>query len=160
MGIKDPKLANELKRQQAIAKRGLGKFEDSFNDLVELLKLTPNAWHIQIDAAKTLQVWGVQKHQSEQLAKALSGAEKYRDPKTKRQKLLVWGWARLADILRSQSQIQRTVLSVAVRGNRNATGIRADRTKPKSNWCGLEENDNNKIKRCPIRWTGLEVEIR
>jgi tetratricopeptide (TPR) repeat protein len=102
MGIKDQALVNELKRQQAIAKRGLGQFEESYAELVELLRLSPNAWNTQMDAARTLQVWGVQKKKPEQLAKALGGSEKFRDPKTRRQSNLVWGWARLAEVLKNK----------------------------------------------------------
>lgn len=96
MGIDDPKMQLELSRQQAVAKRGTGKFEESYKDLMELLKKNPNAWPIQMDAAKTLQAWGMKAKSAKFLAKAISGGERIQDPKTKRPKNLVWGWAKLA----------------------------------------------------------------
>ena len=104
MGIKDPALARELKRQRAVAKRGQGSFQSAFDDLLELLRESPGSWQIQIDAARTLQMWGVDKRETEQLARALNGTERYRDPDTKRQKNLVWGWSQLVRILKSDDR--------------------------------------------------------
>ncbi len=106
LGIDDEKLAMELKRQQAIAKRGLGQYEQAFAGLVQLLKQSPNAWPIQNDAAETLQRWGVQAKAGERLAQALTGTEKYRDPKTKRQRNLVWGWTRLSSVLKRYPKLE------------------------------------------------------
>ena len=101
LGATNADIANDLKRQQALAKRGLGEYEAAFNDLKALLKESPSAWNIQIDAAETLQRWGENAKQSSQLARALSGTEKYRDPKTKRQRNLIWGWSRLVSALKT-----------------------------------------------------------
>ena len=101
MGSTDKKVANELKRQQALAKRGLGKYEEALNDLKELLKESPSSWNIQMDAAETLQRWGNDSDQANYLARSLSGTDKFRDPKTKRQQKLVWGWSQLVSALKS-----------------------------------------------------------
>ena len=106
IGVDDERLRIELQRQQAIAKRAVGKYDESFNALLELLKNSPNAWHIQMDAAKTLQQWGTATKSKTPLAKALSGTEKYRDPKTKRTKNLVWGWSRLAQALKDNADLK------------------------------------------------------
>ena len=105
-GNTNAKVTNELERQQALAKRGLGKFEEAFADLLELLKKSPSAWNIQIDAAETLQRWGVHAKQSDQLARALGGTERFRDPKTKRTKNLVWGWTQLVSAFKSNAEFR------------------------------------------------------
>jgi tetratricopeptide (TPR) repeat protein len=104
MDVQGDKLKAELRRQQAIAKRSVGKFEDSYKELVTLLKESPNAWHIQMDAAKTLQQWGMVTKTKGPLVKALTGAEKVRDEKTKRQSKLVWGWSRLAEAFKNSEK--------------------------------------------------------
>ena len=101
LGSLDEKIASELKRQQALAKRGLGQYEEAFTGLLELLKASPSAWNIQIDAADTLQRWGAESKQGDQLARALSGTERFRDPKTKRTKNLVWGWSQLVSAFKA-----------------------------------------------------------
>ena len=108
MGVTDKAISKELKRQQAIAKRGVGKYEDSVNDFIAILKENPNDWQIQMDAAETLQIWGLTAKNSKSLAKALSGTEKYRDPKTKRQKNLIWGWSSLAQALKTSSKFKNS----------------------------------------------------
>ncbi|MEM9411753.1 MAG: hypothetical protein AAGA30_11610 [Planctomycetota bacterium] len=106
MDVQDQAILRELKRQQAIAKRGVGKYKESIEDFVSILKENPNAWQIQMDAAQTLQVWGMGTKNSKVLAKALSGTEKYRDPKTKRQKNLIWGWSNLAQALSGSAKLK------------------------------------------------------
>lgn len=105
IGVSDPKLVYELKRQQALAKRGAGKYEAAFEDLKELLSQSPNSWKLQVDAAATLQRWGMQTKTPKPLAKALSGTEPRKDPKTGRQRNLVWGWSALANALKSKPEL-------------------------------------------------------
>lgn len=105
MGIKEPRLLGELKRQQALAKRGSGKFEDAIKDLIALLKQTPNSWQLQLDAASTLQRWGTQTKTSKPLAKALGGTERFKDPDNGREKNLIWGWTKLANALKSNPDL-------------------------------------------------------
>ena len=106
LGVSDPRLLLEIARQQAIAKRGTGKFEQAYDELVALLKKNPKSWQIQIDVAETLQLWGQSSKSSKFLAKALSGGERFQDPETKRQKNLVWGWSKLADVFKSNPKFK------------------------------------------------------
>ena len=105
LGVSDPKLVFEIKRQQALAKRGAGKFEKAFDDLTELLKQSPNSWKLQMDAAATLQRWGTQTKTPKPLARALGGTERFKDTKSGREKNLVWGWSALANALKSKPDL-------------------------------------------------------
>ena len=105
LGVSEPKLVFELKRQQALAKRGAGKYESAFGDLKELLKQSPNSWKLQMDAAATLQRWGTQTKTPKPLARALGGTERFKDAKTGREKNLVWGWSALANALKSKPDL-------------------------------------------------------
>ncbi len=104
IGLKDPALLNELVRQRAIAKRGLGQYEEAMQDFISLLKENPNNLTIQLDAAQTLQMWGIRGKRSKALAEAMSGTEKVRDEKTRRTTNLVWGWIYMVRALRDKPQ--------------------------------------------------------
>lgn len=102
IGLKDPALIIELVRQRAIAKRGLGQYEEAMQDFIGLLKENPNNLTAQLDAARTLQMWGIQGKRSKALAEAMSGTEKVRDEKTRRTTNLVWGWIYMVRALRDK----------------------------------------------------------
>ncbi len=114
LGVKDAKILTELKRQQAIAKRGVGNFEPAFQELLELLRENPNNWRVQIDVAETLQKWGTIRKDKKILAKALAGGERSKDPKTKRVKNLVWGWSKLADALKTNSRFREAYFTAVM----------------------------------------------
>ena len=82
----------ELKRQQALALRGAGKYEEAVAIFRVLLKQSNNSLSLQLDAAATLQQWGKSVGLSQQLAQAVNGMEQFEDPKTKRKTKAIWGW--------------------------------------------------------------------
>ena len=84
----------ELKRQQALALRGAGKYQEAvatFTSLLQQSKSLP----MQLDAAATLQQWGKSVGLSRQLAQAVNGAGQFKDPKTKQTTNAIWGWNKI-----------------------------------------------------------------
>ncbi len=105
MGFKgDPQesaMLVELKRQRALAQRGSGQYEQAISQFVEILKSSPNALSIQIDAAETLQLWGRVNGGPKRYIEAVKGGEPYQDPKSRRSIKLIWGWEKIALATRS-----------------------------------------------------------
>lgn len=106
LGLQDPKLKTELNRQRAMAMRGLGQYEEALAALTEILKEKQTNLTVQLDAAETLQQWGKSAKRSRAYGEAMMGTAKERDPKTKRQVNLVWGWRKLVQALRDNPQFQ------------------------------------------------------
>ncbi len=94
LGLKDERLNLELDRQSAIAKRGLGQYQEAIDDIKTLLKTSPRELNLQLDAAETLQAWGKDTRRSEALVQALMGTEPIKG-KNNRQTNLIWGWEKL-----------------------------------------------------------------
>ena len=100
LGLKDPKRKLELGRQRALAHQGLGEYEKSREEFIQLIKQTPNSLTFQLGVAELLQQQGVASNRSKPLAEAMMGTQKERDPKTKRQVNLIWGYRLLVKNLR------------------------------------------------------------
>ena len=103
--LKNDALKIEWMRQRAIAQRGMGQYDEAFKDLASILEDVPNNLTIQLDAADTLQLWGIRGKRSKALAQAMMGTETFRDPKTKRSRNRVWGWAYLVRALRDKPKL-------------------------------------------------------
>ena len=96
-GDKDAiKLNLKLKRQQALALRGAGKYEQAVASFTSLLQKSNRSLSMQLDAAATLQQWGKSARLSKKLAQAVNGTGKFTDPKTKRPAKAIWGWNNIA----------------------------------------------------------------
>jgi hypothetical protein len=106
IGLNDENMSMELKRQRALALRGTGKYETAFQELVEILKSSPNLLSVQIDAANTLLEWGKSTNNSKPIAQALMGAVEFRNSETKRTTNLVWGWQKLVQVLRDKPEFE------------------------------------------------------
>ena len=104
----EARLVQELKRQQAIAKRGAGRYEDAVDLLVEVLRERPSFLQAQIEAAVTLQAWGKSAQLSKAYAEALEGRDTYKDPESGRDRQLVWGWKKLMSLTRGKDNLEDT----------------------------------------------------
>jgi tetratricopeptide (TPR) repeat protein len=93
----------ELKRQRALALRGSQNYEGAINQFLEILDTSPQNVKVQIDAAATLQVWGVADKRARLLAEAIKGSHKKLNPQTKREANQIWGWEYLAKAARGKN---------------------------------------------------------
>lgn len=91
-----------LRYQQAIAMRGSGQFAESIATFVELLK-KKSSLSIQIDAARTLEMWGLEQKSADALAKAMMGDGRYTEKG--RQKNAIWGWRKLVQLTRGKDNL-------------------------------------------------------
>ena len=104
----EAQMLQELKRQQAIAKRGAGRYESAVELLEEVLRERPSFLQAQIDAAVTLQAWGKATNLTKAYAEALGGRGTYKDPESGRDRTLVWGWKKLMTLTRGKDNLQDT----------------------------------------------------
>jgi tetratricopeptide (TPR) repeat protein len=86
----------ELKRQTALAQRGLGNYDEALELLVEVLKTKPSHLPAQVDAAMTLQQLGERKNDADAFVKAVGGTRKETLPNSNRPTNVVWGWMLIA----------------------------------------------------------------
>lgn len=100
---KQDALLMELKRQRGLALRGNQKFEDAFNQFCEILDSAPQNVKVQIDAAETLQAWGISAKRARLLAEAIKGTKMKLNLQTKRETNQVWGWEFLARATRGKN---------------------------------------------------------
>ena len=108
-GASDAKqLQTSLERDRALARRGLGNFDAAMKELTASLGKSNSNLQLQIEAAKTLQMWGVVGKRKKALEEALGGSGKYTNPKTNRKGRLVWGWKFLVDVLKNKKKYKST----------------------------------------------------
>ena len=104
-------MLSKLKLQRALSQRGAGNFEPAVDQLSEILKLKPKAINVQIEACETLQQWGKASGRSKKYQEATKGTGTYgtyKDPKTKRDKKLIWGWEKIAKLTRRNEKFRDT----------------------------------------------------
>jgi cellulose synthase operon protein C len=88
-------IKTEIQRQKALAKRGLGSFQTAIEIFADILEKNQSNVRVQIDAATTYQMWGSQKQVADYYVRAMMGGEVRKDPKTNRNKNVIWGWRTL-----------------------------------------------------------------
>ena len=89
--------------QRAIAQRESGDYKAAVESFEKILE-SSNGLNIQIDAAKTLLFWGIEKKNTKVLANAMNGRGDYRDPKTKKPRKRILGWNTLTSITRNNKK--------------------------------------------------------
>lgn len=95
----------DTKRNQALALRGQQKFEEAVKVFVEALEKRPQDPRLQIEAARTLQLWGASAGRANIYAQAISGSEPQVDPQNPRRKRnVIWGWRQLVTITQGKDQ--------------------------------------------------------
>ena len=101
VGFGDNK-AQRLRHQQqlALAQRASGKYQESVESFKKILEES-NGLSFQLDAAKTLYLWGDAENDATPLIGALNGTGKYMYKSSKtgkeRERNRIWGWNRMVD---------------------------------------------------------------
>lgn len=106
LGLKDPAKLADVQRLTALAKRGIGKYEEALTIIKDLLKKNPRDVRLQLDAVDTLQTWGSQTKRSRAFAEALMGAERVKN-KDNRTVNLIWGWEQLTQSLKGNPKLEQ-----------------------------------------------------
>lgn len=101
---KDKSLELNYQHQLALAQRGSGDYEAAVASFEKILE-SSNGLNLQIDAAKTLLMWGVEKKNKAALVWAMNGKTDYVDPKTKKRRRRIWGWKLLVSLTRSKENL-------------------------------------------------------
>ncbi len=101
----DKGLELNYQHQLALAQRSSGNYEASISSFEKILEKT-NGLNLQIDAAKTLLMWGVDKKDTKALTSSMNGRGQYRDPKTKKVRKRIWGWKTLVSLTRSKESFR------------------------------------------------------
>ena len=100
---KDKGLELNYQQQLALAQRGSGDYEAAVTNFEKILEKS-NGLNIQMDAARTLYIWGVESKNKDALTKAINGRGDYRDPKTKKNRKRIWGWKTLVSLTRGKEK--------------------------------------------------------
>ncbi len=101
----DPEqLRLELKRRKALATAGQGNYEDAIKQFTEILSADKGGLGVQMDAARTLQRWGLFEKKANALSEAMMGTGSKLDPKTKRKSNTIWGWRAIYSATRGKEQ--------------------------------------------------------
>lgn len=90
----DPRIQLAVNRGRANSLRGSGRYEEAMVAFAEILKVPENRRYqdIQLDAARTLAEWGLEKSDPTALARAVQGAEKVDGSNA------IMGWINLAKV--------------------------------------------------------------
>jgi hypothetical protein len=88
-----------------LAQRGSGDYEASVAGFEKIIEQA-NGLNLQIDAAKTLLMWGVEKKDKKALTSSMNGRTDYVDPKTKKRRRRIWGWKTLVSLTRGKEKLR------------------------------------------------------
>ncbi len=91
--FKSPRMAQQLQYQLALTQRSQLKYKEAMDAFEAILKDSPNTLMVQIEAAKTYQMWG-DLGQVDRYSDAISGARKRSDGKDVG-KNIIWGWGQI-----------------------------------------------------------------
>lgn len=94
-GSQNASLKIQLIRYRALARRGAGEYEQAVDDFIKLLSSQRVPVSYQIDAAQTLQEWGIRKNDKTAISKATNGTGVYTNPKTGKKAKAIWGWIQM-----------------------------------------------------------------
>jgi hypothetical protein len=99
----DAKLELRYRHQLALAQRGSGKYKESVESFEKILE-SSNGVNLQIDAAKTLLIWGIEAKDGTALTRSMNGTGEYKDAKTGKKKKRIWGWKTLVGLTRGNEK--------------------------------------------------------
>ena len=101
----DEKLELNYEQQLALAQRSSGNYQAAVDSFTKILE-QKQGLNLQIDAAKTLFMWGIDKKDTDALTKSMMGLGDYRDPETNKQRKRIWGWKLLASLTRTKDSFR------------------------------------------------------
>ncbi|RCS41393.1 hypothetical protein DTL42_22815 [Bremerella cremea] len=91
----NPALLQQVRVRIAMAQRETGQYEEALTTFANILEQNNMIVNVQVEAAKTYYLWGLNGGDSKTFYQAMMGT--HPDPKTK--KNTIWGWGRLQAIL-------------------------------------------------------------
>lgn len=91
----DEKKKTSIRFRVALSHRHLGDFEAAINQLATLLGHDERQVIMQMEAARTFQMWGEQQNRKEAFARAIAGDREI----TAQRRNLIWGWGSLSQKL-------------------------------------------------------------
>ena len=94
-GSTNPALLQQVRVRIAMAQRETGKFEEALATFTEVLEQSNMMVNVQVEAAKTYYLWGLNGGDPQTFYQSLMGAQK--NPETKRN--TIWGWGRIQSLL-------------------------------------------------------------
>lgn len=98
-------------RNQGKAAAGMGDYEKAIGMFTDYLKLKPSTLDVQMDAALAFQRWGDATDDTKLIAKAILGGGEVIDPKTKKNKKVIWGFGRLSQLVSSNAKFKAQFLT-------------------------------------------------
>jgi hypothetical protein len=101
----DQGLELSYQHQLALAQRGSGDYATAVKSFEAILEKA-NGLNFQIDAAKTLFMWGVEANDANALTKSMNGQGQYRDKKTKKTRKRIWGWKTMVGLIRNNEKLR------------------------------------------------------
>ncbi|MEW4562225.1 hypothetical protein AB1K70_06845 [Bremerella sp. JC770] len=96
----NPALVQQVRVRIAMAQREIGEYEQAIATFTEVLKEKNMMVNVQVEAAKTYYMWGLNGGDSKTFYQSLMGAE----PNPENKQNLIWGWGRLQSILARYAQ--------------------------------------------------------
>jgi tetratricopeptide (TPR) repeat protein len=104
----EPAMQNRIRMRLAMTKRRLGDYKTAVDMFAEMLKTKESLLNIQIEAATTLQDWGVAED-AEHILEAMRGT--VMDSRTK--KNVIWGWSRLMKVTSQDERFRDTMFEAS-----------------------------------------------
>jgi len=102
---KDKALERSYQVQLALAQRGSGDYSAAVSSFEKILE-SSNGLNIQMEAATTLLMWGIDGKDPKALTSSMNGRGDYRDPKTKKMRKRIWGWKALVGYTRGKEKLR------------------------------------------------------
>ncbi|GAA4424869.1 hypothetical protein [Bremerella cremea] len=99
-GSINPAMIQQVRVRVAMAQREIGEYDKAIATFTDVLKESNMMVNVQVEAAKTFYLWGLNGGDSKAFYQSLMGAEQ--DPETKRN--VIWGWGRLQSLLARYAQ--------------------------------------------------------
>jgi len=96
----NPALVQQVRVRIAMAQREIGEYEQAIATFVDVLKEKNMMVNVQVEAAKTYYMWGLNGGDSKTFYQSLMGAQ----PNPENKQNVIWGWGRLQAILARYAQ--------------------------------------------------------
>ena len=126
-------------RNHAKALSGQGQFEEALPKFIQYLAVKPATLDVQIDAAMALQRSGEESGETPKLVQAIMGGGVVKDPKTKKDKKVIWGWGKLSQAIANRPQFKQQFL--VARYNLAKSRLLYHKIKPNSKLMDLALKD-------------------
>lgn len=113
-----PQLSTQIKARVASVKTQMRDFEGAMGELEQLIRASPNAVNLQVEAARVLQAWG--ETNSTKYKEAITGIRS-------REKGGIWGWGKIANATMPHQQFRNTFFEARYEMAKCQIGIAASK---------------------------------